>query len=89
MKKLLALLLTLIALCVVFTGCSDNKDKGSENNTEITQETGNGGENESGGNGGEGDKTDDGNGENNNEPEHGEVVQPITDGGSFNGGNYD
>ncbi|MBP5467239.1 MAG: hypothetical protein J6Y43_06745 [Clostridia bacterium] len=74
MKKLLALILALVAVFCMFTGCSDGKVDDDKGNTDITDTTENG-ENT-------GDNVDE-----DNKPEY-TIVTPITDGGSFDGGNY-
>lgn len=81
MKKLLALILALVAVFCTFAGCgSTAKDNDTDNNTNVTDDTGN-----------SGNKDDTGNGESNGDTgeQGGNVHTPIKNGGSFHfdGGN--
>ncbi len=84
MKKFLAIVLAIIAaFSLVACGAADNGDgdKTSDTNTQQPLDDG-----------GEGSGDDDGTGGNGGDSGTGsnpDVVQPITDGGSFDGGNYD
>lgn len=93
MKKLLAIILALVAVFCTFAGCGQNsgndvKDGGTNitdntdgtENGENTGDDNNGGENNGSGNENTGNEDD--------KPTY-TIVQPITDGGSFTGGDYD
>ena len=95
MKKILVVILALVAVFCAFVGCGDApKGNNADNNTNVIDDnTGN--ENNAGDTDNENNTDDTGNGENDGEDngngngQSGKVVSPITDGGSFDdGGNY-
>ena len=102
MKHLLTLIMSLVAVFCVFAGCSVNSvvndnGNGDGNGTEIhidVSEDKKDGENQDGDNEEKPENNDDGQGEEENTEEPGEdkpnyvIVDPITDGGDFVGGNY-
>ena len=77
MKKLLVTLLAIVAVFCTFAGCSENKaDGGNNGGTNITGDTGNGENKGTNDNVGDDDK-----------PQY-EIVNPISNGGSFTGDDY-
>lgn len=93
MKKILAVILTLVVVFCTFAGCGDTvKDDNSGSNTTVTD---NSGDNDNTDNTGDTDKTDDTGNDENDGDDNGngngntdKVVSPIINGGSFDGGNY-
>ena len=85
MKKILVVILALVAVFCTFAGCNDAaKDNNTGNNTNVTDNSGDNGKTGNTGNG-ENEGGDNGNGNGGS----GKVVQPITDGGDYDGGgNY-
>ena len=87
MKKILVMILALVAIFCAFSGCSESVEDDSKNNTDITTNVDDDAEEDNGeGDAGNGENTDDkdnGNGQSGNK-----VVQGITNGGNYDGGNY-